>query len=297
MKTWVKLYTEIIEDPDQGSLTLAERGVWSLFLALCGRLDDRDDSGNETGRLDTTERIAWYLRCDAAEIESASAAFVERGMVEAREGVLYLPHYAARQQRKPSAQPQAIRERVRRYREMKRDDTPADGANATPAKHPCNADVTPLKHPVTRSDTDADADIDSESDADAEPPQQQQPEQERAAALFTLIESAGIMIGGFQQELWLGLFEITTDMGVIREAFEEAGKSNNGPPTPRYIERILRRCQAEGLRPGQWKQGQSRASPAVDQDYMTPEAIEGNRIAFMSLPQEKRKELGLDGGP
>ncbi|HUW12265.1 MAG TPA: hypothetical protein VM537_21245, partial [Anaerolineae bacterium] len=145
MKTWVKLYTEIIEDPDQGSLTLAERGIWSLFLALCGRVDDRDAEGRETGRLDTPERVAWYLRCDIAEIESAVVAFEQRGMVAVdSEGIIYLPHFGARQQRKPSTQPEAIRERVRRYREMKRGDDMRgeEGApDVTPLKRDCNTPV------------------------------------------------------------------------------------------------------------------------------------------------------------
>ena len=68
MKTWVKLYTEIIDDPDQGTLTLAQRGIWSLFLALAGKIDDRDDAWNETGRLDTVERVAWMLRVSVDEI-------------------------------------------------------------------------------------------------------------------------------------------------------------------------------------------------------------------------------------
>lgn len=94
MKTWVKLYTEIIEDPDQGTLSLAERGIWSLFLALCGRIDDRDEYGRETGKLDTLARVAWYLRCDATEIKSAVDSFAMRGMVEEHDGVLYITNWA-----------------------------------------------------------------------------------------------------------------------------------------------------------------------------------------------------------
>ena len=71
MKTWIKLYTEINRDPDIGTLTWAQRGIWSALLALAGEIDDRDENEQETGRLDTSTRVAWSIRCDLAELDEA----------------------------------------------------------------------------------------------------------------------------------------------------------------------------------------------------------------------------------
>lgn len=117
MKPWVKLHVEIIDDPDQGTLTLAQRGVWSMLLALAGFVDDRDEAGIETGRLDTPARVAWRLRVSLPELEEALGAFQERGMVDLRDdGALYLPNYGRRQAAMP------VGERVQRHRDRKRKD-------------------------------------------------------------------------------------------------------------------------------------------------------------------------------
>src|SRR4030042_615545 len=109
MKTWVKLYTEINRDPDMGTLSWAQRGIWSAVLALCGEIDDRDEHGRETGRLDIISRTAWSIRCDVADLKSAIQEFEERGMVTTdSDGVLWLTNYAKRQSRAPSSRPAAV---------------------------------------------------------------------------------------------------------------------------------------------------------------------------------------------
>jgi hypothetical protein len=177
MKLWVKLYTEILDDPDQGTLTWAERGIWSALLALAGKLDHRE-RGYETGRLDTLERVAWHLRCSLDELSSAITAFTERGMVDERDGILYVTNYAKRQARPPSARPEAVAERVRRYRERQAngnevDTTPEIQSNENDTKIDVssNEDVTTLhprdNEPVTRYRIELD--LDSESAANAAP--------------------------------------------------------------------------------------------------------------------------------
>lgn len=120
MKAWVKLYTEILDDPKVGTLSWAHRGVWMSLLALAGKLDDRDGDEQETGRLDTLENIAWHLRMPVAELEEAMAVLEARGMVDQRDGVWYVTNYAKRQSRGPSNTRDAIRHRVRRFRQKAR---------------------------------------------------------------------------------------------------------------------------------------------------------------------------------
>ena len=81
MKTWVKLHTKINHDSKMGTLTWAERGIWSALLALAGEIDDQDEDG-PTGLLDTIDNVAWRLRCDIDELEAALHSFIQRGMVD-----------------------------------------------------------------------------------------------------------------------------------------------------------------------------------------------------------------------
>lgn len=120
MKTWVKLYTEINHDPKVGTLSWAHRGILSALFALCGEIEDVDADGNETGALDTAENLAWRLRCERGELDAALAEFQARRIVHVEDGIVYLTHYAARQARPPSAKREAVRGRVRQWREDRR---------------------------------------------------------------------------------------------------------------------------------------------------------------------------------
>ncbi len=142
MRTWIKLYTEILDDPDVGTLTWAQRGLFMALLALAGKLDARDGDDMETGRLDTLERTAWHLRCTVDELREAVTAFTERGFMDERDGVLYLTHYPDRQAHRPSEDRNAVAERVKRHRERK-----AHGCNegVTPLRETRNEPVTPLE--------------------------------------------------------------------------------------------------------------------------------------------------------
>ena len=97
MKTWIKLYTEINRDPDIGTLTWAERGIWSALLALAGEIDDRDDQGKMTGVVGKWREAAWRLRLTEDELEAAIRSFYERGWLEIEMEVITVCSYARRQ--------------------------------------------------------------------------------------------------------------------------------------------------------------------------------------------------------
>jgi hypothetical protein len=145
MKPWVKLYTEINRDVDMGTLTWAQRGIWSALLALAGDIDARDAEEHETGQLDTEARVAWMIRCEPSEMREAVSTFMHRGMVEERDGMLYLPNYGKRQAKPPSQERPAARDRQREHR----------------ASQPCHKPVTSAAEAVTtqnRLDSDTDRD-------------------------------------------------------------------------------------------------------------------------------------------
>ena len=116
MKSWVKLYTEINWDPKIGTLSWAHRGLWCSLLALAGEIDARDGDESETGELDTIENTAWRLRCDPTEFREMLAAFLERGIIAERNGILFVTHYGIRQAVPPSQTRPANRDRQREHR-------------------------------------------------------------------------------------------------------------------------------------------------------------------------------------
>ncbi len=125
MKEWVKLHTQLLADPKIGTLSWAHRGMWSAMLALAGLIDDRDALDLETGKLDTLENVAWHLRCEVEMLAGALAELTRRGMVDDRDGILYITDYGKRQARPPSASREAIAGRVRRCRARKQRASPA----------------------------------------------------------------------------------------------------------------------------------------------------------------------------
>ncbi len=123
---WVKLHTAIVDDPRIGRLGWAEKGVWVMLLALAGKLAHRDAEGSLTGRLDTLDNVAWYLRTNEADLLPAIEALVRAGLLVVDEdGVLYLSSFAERQA------PDSPAERMRRYRARRRTEYPIGRSQAS----------------------------------------------------------------------------------------------------------------------------------------------------------------------
>ena len=111
MRTWIKLYTEILNDPKMGRLSDSEyRTCINLFL-LAGHIDHDGELGN-------TAEVAWALRMSEEVVERDMLGLSALGIVTRRlDGAWYVTKYADRQSRAPSAEPGAVRERVQKYRE------------------------------------------------------------------------------------------------------------------------------------------------------------------------------------
>ena len=161
MKTWVKYYTETLDDPEYNlKLSWADRGIFVAMLALAGKIDDRDEDGNETGRLDTPSYVMWGIHCNQDEFEPALEKLMAQEMIEEKDGILYVSNYAKRQSRPPSDSREATRERVRAHRKKKRER---------------NENVTPL-------------------DTDTETEQQQDTETEQQQSLVDELISCGVVV-------------------------------------------------------------------------------------------------------
>lgn len=144
MKTWVKLYTEIINDPKIARLTWEERGMWCALLALAGRLEARKSDGIESGCVGNVEEIGWYLRIEVDLLTPVLVHFSELGMLRADGESWYIIHWEQRQARPPSDSQAAWRDRQQKHRAVTKPDesTSLD----------CHEDVTRMSR--NRIDTD-----------------------------------------------------------------------------------------------------------------------------------------------
>lgn len=135
MKTWVKLYTEMLNDPKMAGLTWAERGLWCSLIALAGQIDDRDEDDQATGLLGTRIDVAWCVRSDPAELYPMFDKLASRGLLTEAGDRLTIRNYAKRQAIPDSAKHDAVTERVRQWRAKR-------NASVTPLAQGCNASVT-----------------------------------------------------------------------------------------------------------------------------------------------------------
>jgi len=144
MKTWVKLYTEVLTDPKMGMLSWEDRGIWYTLLAVAGFQDERDENEEETGKLGTLDEIAWFCRIDLAQLEAALQRFAGREMVVERDGIYFVANYWKRQRKPTSSKRSLVRQRVTRHREKKREETGNECNDVTASLHSeCNVFSSP----------------------------------------------------------------------------------------------------------------------------------------------------------
>jgi DnaD/phage-associated family protein len=229
MKTWIKLYTELLDDPDVGLWPLEHIGFWALILVLAGKIDDRDEEGKETGRLDTLDRVSWHLRKAPGFILPLISAFQDRGMLHVEEEIFFVTNYPKRQARPPSARRDAVRQRVKRWR----NDKAKERNEVTPSLQPNGNDG------VTQLDTDKKR-IDTEAEAEVDP---------ATAAVFDAWFRArgGAMNQMDSEQLGAYIDECTAEW--VLEAIKVANESRQDKlPSLRYVRSILDRWQQQGFK-------------------------------------------------
>ena len=121
---WIKMWLESLDDPKLTRLSLAERGAWWGILELAGKCDAGGKILSGSVGLDMDE-IADALHVktsdDQQALESMIAKMEKRGSLKWNENnVLTVIHWEERQRIPPSARPEAIADRVRRYRERRK---------------------------------------------------------------------------------------------------------------------------------------------------------------------------------
>lgn len=126
---WIKLYTEILMDPKMGRLTDRQhRTCINLFL-LAGQQEN-------DGLVGPLADIAWQLHLSEQDLADDMTALADVGIVQEQGGEWYVRQFTQRQERPPSDSPDAVTDRVQRFRARKATDV-------TPMKRECNEGVTP----------------------------------------------------------------------------------------------------------------------------------------------------------
>lgn len=163
---WIKLYTEILDDPKMGVLPdRLWRRVIELFL-LAGKL-----CADKSGLLPDTKQLAWLLRLPADELEQDLNELTNTGIIQKTNNGWLVVNFKKRQEKSD------VSERVRRYRERthrkqyynETDTHSEDHTNndVTEAKQNVTNDVTQMKRNVTQINRNRLTETETESEAAA----------------------------------------------------------------------------------------------------------------------------------
>lgn len=122
---WVKIYTEILDDPKLGELPAETKWCYVQLIVLAG---DYDADGYIVTRdsLVTHANIAWRLRVTVETLTRDINLLCECGLVEIDHGAIFIPKFAERQGRKQSEKREQWRERQAKSREKHDSDVTRD---------------------------------------------------------------------------------------------------------------------------------------------------------------------------
>lgn len=137
---WIKLYTEMLDDPKIGKLSDAMKWRFVQLVLLAGECDAEGCIANGDVAL-TVEEVAWRLRLDAGQLAADIAQFKKIGLISDDDETLCVVNFTKRQGR-----PQG--ERQQRWRENQKNKRAAD---KQAAKEPDNTppdDISIQRTPV-----------------------------------------------------------------------------------------------------------------------------------------------------
>lgn len=111
---WFKMYSESRMDPKLDALNDREFRIWHKLLCLASEQTER-------GTVDyiDPEYVAMNLRVGVDELDSAIGRMTRLRLLERSDTKVMFPSFAKRQYRKPSDEPEAVKERVAKHRAKK----------------------------------------------------------------------------------------------------------------------------------------------------------------------------------
>lgn len=122
---WVKLYTELLDDPKLGKLPDLAKLRFIQMLLIAGECDMNGCLMNGDQPL-TADEIAWRLRIDGKTFADELATLLAAGLVEQCDGAYCIKNFAKRQGRPQSARQAKWRDAQKAKREKTKTDPPTD---------------------------------------------------------------------------------------------------------------------------------------------------------------------------
>lgn len=219
--TWIKLYTEILDDPKMGRMPdyLWRRAV-ELFL-LAGKT-------GTTGQLPPVEEIAWVLRLEPSRLAQNLHGLAEVGVVhEAEPGKWVVTHFAKRQ----AAMSDAERKQKQR-------------AGENPSRKQC--EIVP---PVSRDSHEIVTEGEEEEEIEREEEEREPPAADDPFVVYE--KNIGVLTAAVSKRIKLA--EKDYPPGWVPHAIQIAALRNKRRWD--YVEGLLRSWQAEGKDSGEKASG------------------------------------------
>jgi len=275
-KPWLKLWVDSLVGPKSLDLSLAETGAWwklygfAHYLGCSGRLTRENDRPYTLPAM--MEALHITRRADMATFRRMLDKQLDLGLLRWEESTLVITTYDDEQSRAPSAQKEAVRDRVSRHRAAKKQanqhepvtDSPLPDTSPQPQGHPGRAEIPHGDVTDVTALPSVSASVSSEEDGGSkgEGTTASIAEEAMVAELSRCYEDTIGLLSGTTRELFDEfLEEYHGPAAWISEAFKEGVKYNHRSWA--YIRKILMNWQEEGRR-GE-SHGQERAG-ATERD-------------------------------
>lgn len=236
---WIKLYTEIIDDPKMALLPdRLWRRVIEMFL-LAKKVD-------QDGHLPDSKTIAWYLRLpDANELDADLQEISDRTGIIVRDGDgWFVVNFAKRQSRVTDSD----RQRYSRLKKQRHEYRENMSRNVTETRH----------EPVTKCDTETEKETETEIETETETeieaaaPAVLEREKREIGEFFAVYErEIGSLTPMIAEDLRDAIEHYPRDWIIL--AMQEAARQNKR--SWKYCLAILKRWKAEGFRSDTRKNG------------------------------------------
>ena len=221
-RPWIKLYTEMLDDPKMGDLSSDAYRRFVEMLLYAGQVDDN-------GRIASTRYVARKCFVSEDQLLRDIAELVSLEMVHEKNGEWYITKWAARQPKKTS------NDRVKAHRKRKRSNKETD------AKEECNVTVTLHETSVKQNSNVLDKEEDKDKELEEEKRERENAHERVAvapsldvpagangyAAMFKTI--TGIWVGFTQQDYLQERLGENPDWKLLGQVFKDWSTRGNNP--------------------------------------------------------------------
>jgi len=259
-KPWLKMWVEWIDDLKMLDLTLAEQGAWWRLCSLAQKCAADGALVKDNGAPLSLDEIASALRIKTKANRKVFDAMIQKmtdqDSLHWNSNTLVITHFAERQARTASGAPEAVRDRVRRFRERKAEVT----------SNPLHI----AKERESTKEKDIKKDIEAEAEVECNALQRTVTSVTPKAILAEISQlyerNFGILTPILAEKFKDFAENYRGPLVWIKDAFAEAATNNVRKWA--YVEKILETWQAEGRKPygkrdqqGKEERGQNGTHP------------------------------------